>query len=98
MKVAVAAVVAVVVVLVVKVVVADKHVPKAVQVVHAMALHLHVVATQRKAHAVMAKIVPKEALMARHQTVSTTAMIATMSDAMTARLVAMSCLVTLTPS
>jgi hypothetical protein len=56
------------------------------------------VAVQRKVHAVIAKIVPKEALMARHQTVSTNAMIATTTDAMIARLAAMSCHVTLTPS
>ena len=97
MKVAVAAV-AVVVALVVKVVVADKRAPKAVQVVHAMAHPLHVVAVQRKVHAVIAKIAPKEALMAHHQTVSTTAMIATTTGAMIARLAAMSCHVTLTPS
>ena len=89
-------VVGVVVALVVKAA-ADKHVPKAVQDVPAMGHHLHAVAAQRKAHGVIAKIVPTEAVMARHQTVSTTAMIAPTTDALTARLVAMSCHVTLTP-
>jgi hypothetical protein len=92
------AVVAAAVVLVAKALAADKPVLKAAQVAHAMAHLLHVAVVLHQAHGVIVKIVPKEVLTARHQTVSTTAMIATMTGATTARLVAMSCHVTLIPS
>lgn len=69
-----------------------------VQAVHAMVLLPHAVEVLHKAHAVIAKIVPKEVLRARHQTVSTTAMIATTIGAMTVVPAAMNCHVTLTPS
>ena len=71
---------------------------RVVQAVHAMVLLPHVAVVQHKAHAVIAKIGPKEVLKARHQTVSTTAMIATTIDAMTVVPAAMNCHVTLTPS
>ena len=90
--------VAAAVVLVAKAQAADKPVLKAAQVAHATARLLHVAVVLRKAHGVIVKIVPKEVLTARHQTVSTTAMIATMTGGTTARLVAMSCHVTLIPS
>lgn len=57
--------------------------PKAQQDAHATALPPHVAAVLLKAHAVIVKIVPKEVLMARLPIVSTTAMIATTTDAMT---------------
>ena len=75
--------------------VADKHAPKAAQVAHAMARHPHVVGVLRKATAAIVKIVLKEVLMARHQTVSTTA---TMTDATTVAPVATNCHVTSIPS
>ena len=72
--------------------------PKAQQDAHAMVLPPHVAAAPRKAHAVIAKIVPKEVLMARHPTALTIAMIATTTVAMTVALVATNCHVTLIPS
>jgi hypothetical protein len=86
--------VAVVVDLVAKVV-AVKLAPKAQQVAHAMVLPPHVAAVLHKVHAVTVKIVPKEVLMARHPIVSTTAMIATTTVAMTVAPVATNCHVTL---
>ena len=69
--------------------------PKVRQVVHAMVLPPHVAAVLHKAHAVTVKIVPREVLMARLPIVSTTAMTATTTDAMTVVPVATNCLVTL---
>jgi len=91
-------VVAVAVALVVKAVVAVKHVPKALLAVHAMVPLPHAAVVLHKAHAVIAKIVPKEVLMARHPTALTIAMIATTTVAMTVAPVATNCHVTLIPS
>ena len=74
---------------------------KVVQAVHAMVLLPHVAVVLHKAHAVIAKIVPKEVLMARHPTaltIATTVMIATTTVAMTVAPVATNCHVTLIPS
>ena len=84
--------------LLVKAVVADKPVPKALQVVHAMVPLPHAAVVLHKAHAVIAKIVPKEVLMARHPTALTIEMIATTTVAMTVAPVATNCHVTLIPS
>ena len=84
--------------LVVKAVVAVKHVPKALLAVHAMVPLPHAAVVLHKAHAVIAKIVPKEVLMARHPTDLTIAMIATTTVAMTVAPVATNCHVTLIPS
>ena len=81
-----------------KAVVAVKHGQKALLAVHAMDPLPHVAAVLHKAHAVIAKIVPKEVLMARHPTASTIAMIATTTVAMTVAPVATNCHVTLIPS
>ena len=72
--------------------------PKVPQDVHATVLPPHVAAVLHKAHAVIVKIVPKEVLRVRHPIVSTTAMTATTTDAMTVARVATSCHVTLIPS
>lgn len=69
--------------------------PKAQQDAHATVLPLHVAAVLHKAHAVIVKIVPKEVLMARHPIVSTIAMTATTTDAMTVAPAATNCHVTL---
>jgi hypothetical protein len=61
----------------------DRLALKVQQDAHATVLPLHVEAVLHKAHAVIVKIVPKEVLMARLPIVSTTAMIATTTDAMT---------------
>ena len=89
------AVVAAAVVLVAKALAADKPVLKAAQVAHATARLLHVAAVLRKAHGVIVKIVPKEVLRARLPIVSTIAMTATTTDAMTVAPVATNCHVTL---
>jgi hypothetical protein len=75
--------------------VADKHVLKAVRVVHAMAHLLHVAEVLHQAHGVIVKIVPKEVLTVRHPIDSTIAMIATTTDATTAAHGVTSCHVTL---
>jgi len=75
-----------------------KHAPKALLAVHAMVPLPHVAVVRHKAHAVIAKIVPKEVLMARHPTALTIAMIETTTVAMTVALVATNCHVTLIPS
>ena len=69
--------------------------PKVQQDAHAMVLPRHVAAVLLKAHAVIVKIVPKEVLMAHLPIVSTIAMTATTTDAMTAAPVATNCHVTL---
>jgi hypothetical protein len=69
--------------------------PKAQQDAHATVLPPHVAAVLLKAHAVIVKIVPKEVLMARLPIVSTIAMTATTTDAMTVAPVATNCHVTL---
>ena len=72
--------------------------PKVQQDAHATVLPHHVAAVLLKAHAVIvksAKIVPKEVLMARLPIVSTIAMTATTTDAMTVAPVATNCHVTL---
>ena len=72
--------------------------PKVQQVAHATVLPPHVAAVLHKAHAEIvksAKIVPKEVLRVRPPIVSTTAMIATTTDAMTVAPVATNCHVTL---
>ena len=92
---------AVAVALVVKAVVAVKHVPKALLAAHAMVPLPHAAVVLHKAHAVIAKIVPKEVLMARHPTaltIATTVMIATTTVAMTVAPVATNCHVTSIPS
>ena len=84
-----------------KAVVAVKHGPKALLAVHAMDPLPHVAAVLHKAHAVIAKIVPKEVLMARHptaSTIATTVVIATTTVAMTVAPVATNCHVTSIPS
>ena len=93
--------VAVVVALAAKAVVVVKLAPKAQQDAHATVLPPHVAVVPRKAHAVIVKsvkIVPKEVLRARPPIVSTTAMIATTTAAMTVALVATNCHVTSIPS
>ena len=87
--------VAVVGALAAKAVVADKLAPKVQQDAHATVLPPHVAVVLRKAHAVIVKIVPKEVLMARLPIVSTIAMTATTTDAMTVAPVATNCHVTL---
>ena len=77
---------------------AVKHAPKALQAVRAMVPLPHVAVVLHKVHAVIAKIVPKEVLMARHPTALTIAMIATTTVAMTVAPVATNCHVTLIPS
>ena len=83
---------------------------KVAPVAHAMAPLLHVAVVQHRVHALIAKIVAKEDLMAPHRTVSMSAaivamtvpmmdpMTATWTETMTAAPVAMSCHVTLTRS
>jgi hypothetical protein len=83
---------------------------KAAPVAHAMAPLLHVVAVLHRVHALIAKIVAKEDLMAPHRTVLMSAaidamtvpmmdpMTATWTETMTAVPVAMSCHATLTRS
>ena len=90
--------VAVVDALAAKAVAVVKLAPKALLVAHATDHPPHVAAVLHKAHAVIVKIVRKEVLMARHPIVSTIAMTATTTDAMTAPLVATNCHVTLIPS
>ena len=68
---------------------------KVQQDAHAMVLPPHVAAVLHKVHAVIVKIVPREILMARLPIVSTTAMTATTTDAMTVAPVATNCHVTL---
>jgi hypothetical protein len=87
--------VAVGVALVAKAVAVVRLAPKAQQDAHAMVLPPHVAAAPLKAHAEIVKIVQKEILMARLPIVSTTAMTATTTDAMTVALVATNCHVTL---
>ena len=72
-------------------------VPKVRQVARAMALPHHVGEVPRKAHVVIAKIAPTEVWMAPLPIVSTSAMIATTTVAMTVALVATNCRVTSTP-
>ena len=75
--------------------------PKVQQDAHATVLPPHVAAVLYKAHAEIvksAKIVPKEVLRVRPPIVSTTAMIATTTAAMTVALVATNCHVTSIPS
>ncbi len=72
--------------------------PKVQQGAHATVLPPHVAAVLHKAHAVIVKIVPKEVLRARLPIVSTIAMTATTTDAMTVAPVATNCHVTLTLS
>ena len=69
--------------------------PKVQQGAHATVLHPHVAAVLLKAHAVIVKIVPREVLRARLPIVSTIAMTATTTDAMTVAPVATNCHVTL---
>ncbi len=69
--------------------------PKVQQDAHATVLPPHVAAVLHKAHAVIVKIVPKEVLRARLPIVSTIAMTATTTDAMTVAPVATNCHVTL---
>ena len=69
--------------------------PKVQQDALAMVLPRHVAAVLLKAHAVIVKIVPKEVLMVRPPIVSTIAMTATTTDAMTVAPVATNCHVTL---
>ena len=69
--------------------------PKVQQVDHATVLPPHVAVVLRKARAVIAKTVQKEVLMARPPSVSTIAMTATTTDAMTVAPVATNCHVTL---
>ena len=88
-------VVAAVVALVAKAVAVASLAPKAQQDAHATVLHPHVAAVLLKAHAVIVKIVPREVLMARLPIVSTTAMTATTTGAMTVAPVATNCHVTL---
>ena len=83
---------------------------KVAPVAHAMAPLLHVVVVLHRVHALIAKIVAKEDLMAPHRTVSMSAAIVAMTvpmmdpataiwtETMTAAPVAMSCHVTLTRS
>ena len=83
---------------------------KVAPVAHAMAPLLHVVVVLHRVHALIAKIVAKEDLMAHHQTVSMSAAIdativpmmdpttATWTETMTAAPVVMSCHVTSTRS
>ena len=83
---------------------------KEAQVARAMAPLLHVVVVLHRVHALIAKIVAKEDLMAHHQTVSMSAAIdativpmmdpttATWTETMTAAPVVMSCHVTSTRS
>ena len=72
--------------------------PKVQQVDHATVLPPHVAGVLHKAHAVIVKIVPKEVLRVRHPIVSTIAMTATTTDAMTVAPVATNCHVTSIPS
>ena len=69
--------------------------PRVQQDAHATALPHHVAAVLHKAHGGIVKIVPKEVLMARPPIVSTIAMTATTTDAMTVDPVATNCHVTL---
>ena len=69
--------------------------PRVQQDAHATALPHHVAVVLHKAHAVIVKIVPKEVLRVRHPIVSTIAMTATTTDAMTVAPVATNCHVTL---
>ena len=72
--------------------------PRVQQDAHATALPPHVAVVLHKAHAVIVKsvkIVPKEVLMAHLPIVSTIAMSATTTDAMTVAPVATNCHVTL---
>ena len=83
---------------------------KVAPVAHEMAPLLHVAVVLHRAHALIAKIVAKEDLMAPHRTVSMNAVIVapivpmmdpttgTWTETMTAAPVAMSCHVTLTRS
>jgi hypothetical protein len=83
---------------------------KVAPVAHAMAPLLHAVVVLHRVHALIAKIVAKEDLMAHHQTVSMSAAIdativpmmdpttATWTETMTAAPVVMSCHVTSTRS
>ena len=83
---------------------------KVAPVAHAMAPLLHVAVVLHRVHALIAKIVAKEDLMAPHRTVSMSAAIVAMTvpmmdpttaiwtETMTAGPVAMSCLVTSTRS
>ena len=87
--------VAVVAALVAKAVAVVRLAPKAQQDAHATVLPPHVAVVLHKAHAVIVKIVPKEVLRARLPIVSTTAMTATTTDAMTVAPVATNCHVTL---
>ena len=68
---------------------------KVQQDAHATALPHHVAVVLHKAHAGIVKIVPKEVLMAHPPIVSTIAMTATTTDAMTVAPVATNCHVTL---
>ncbi len=68
---------------------------KVQQDAHATVLPPHVAAVLHKVHAVIVKIVPREVLMARLPIVSTTAMTATTTGAMTVAPVATNCHVTL---
>ena len=89
---------------------AVKPAQKVAPVAHEMALLLHVVVVLHRVHALIAKIVAKEDLMAPHRTVSMSAaivamtvpmmdpMTATWTETMTADPVAMSCHVTSTRS
>ena len=73
----------------------DRLALKVQQDAHATALPHHVAAVLHKAHAGIVKIVPKEVLMARPPIVSTIAMTATTTDAMTVAPEATNCHVTL---
>ena len=87
-----------------------KHAQKVAPVARAMAPLLHVVVVLHRVHALIAKIVAKEDLMAHHRTVSMSAAIdgmivpmmdpttAIWTETMTAAPVAMSCHATSTPS
>ena len=89
---------------------AAKPAQKALPVAHAMVPLLHVAVVLHRAHALIAKIVAKEDLMAHHRTVSMSAVIdamivlmmdpttATWTETKTAVPVAMSCHVTSTRS